>query len=63
MHPDKARQRHDSHKGPTYVSLVQSMGMYFEEMPLLFECAFTKLCESAKTGAGVPHEHYGPFHR
>mmetsp|Transcript_31016 Transcript_31016/g.89636 ORF Transcript_31016/g.89636 Transcript_31016/m.89636 type:complete len:362 (-) Transcript_31016:101-1186(-) len=40
---------------------LNGMGLYFEELPLLCQCAFSQVCEAAASGAGVPPERYAPF--
>ena len=37
------------------------MGLYFEELPLLAQCAFHEVTVAAKTGDGVDPSHYAPF--
>ena len=40
---------------------LDAMGLYFEEMPLLSQCAFSEVCEAAKAGGGVAAERYTAF--
>eukprot|EP00961_Rhodomonas_salina_P070826 951303-Rhodomonas_salina.1 len=40
---------------------LSGMGLYFEELPLLSQCAFDEVCAAAKTGDGVASSNYGPF--
>eukprot|EP00873_Tetraselmis_striata_P022558 jgi/Tetstr1/442822/TSEL_030905.t1 len=40
---------------------LSQMGLYFEELPLLSQCAFQEVCEAATTGGGVPSSRYAPF--
>mmetsp|Transcript_41819 Transcript_41819/g.116640 ORF Transcript_41819/g.116640 Transcript_41819/m.116640 type:complete len:360 (-) Transcript_41819:90-1169(-) len=42
-------------------SVLNSMGLYFEEIPLLSQCAFAQVCDAAKAGGGVASSNYGPF--
>jgi 2-polyprenyl-3-methyl-5-hydroxy-6-metoxy-1,4-benzoquinol methylase len=40
---------------------LDGMGLYFEELPLLAQCAFDQVCTAAQTGAGVAPSCYGSF--
>ncbi|KAG1664689.1 hypothetical protein FOA52_006664 [Chlamydomonas sp. UWO 241] len=40
---------------------LRGMAMYFEELPLLAQCAFDQVCSAARSGGGVPSAHYGAF--
>eukprot|EP00798_Chlamydomonas_sp_ICE-L_P024571 gene24571-10182_t len=40
---------------------LAGMGLYFEELPLLSQCAFDQVCKAAATGEGVPSHHYSAF--
>ena len=40
---------------------LSGMGLYFEELPLLSQCAFDQVCAAAKTGDGVPSANYAAF--
>uniref|UniRef100_A0A0G4GTT2 Methyltransferase domain-containing protein n=1 Tax=Chromera velia CCMP2878 TaxID=1169474 RepID=A0A0G4GTT2_9ALVE len=40
---------------------IRNFGPYFEEMPLLCECAFSSVAAAAKTGDGIAYEKYGRF--
>jgi hypothetical protein len=40
---------------------LNGMGLYFEELPLLCQCAFQEVTEAARTGDGVASSNYGPF--
>ena len=40
---------------------LDSMGLYFEELPLLSQCAFDQVCRSAATGEGVEPSNYAAF--
>jgi len=43
---------------------LSSMGLYFEELPLLSQCAFAQVCDAAAAGgrgAGVAPAHYAAF--
>ncbi|CAE7440695.1 trmB [Symbiodinium natans] len=42
-------------------SALDSMGLYFEELPLLTRCAFEEVVEATQRGGGVPPSCYGPF--
>ena len=42
---------------------LKDFSVYFEEMPILHACAFSDVCSAARTGDGVDHEKYKPFHR
>ena len=40
---------------------LDGMGLYFEELPLLSQCAFAEVCIAAKTGSGVDPSCYQTF--
>jgi SAM-dependent methyltransferase len=40
---------------------LDGMGLYFEELPLLNQCAFAEVCDAAATGGSVPPERYSAF--
>jgi SAM-dependent methyltransferase len=48
----------------TWRVALSSMGLYFEELPLLSQCAFAQVCDAAAAGgrgAGVAPAHYAAF--
>lgn len=42
-------------------AVLDGMGLYFEEMPLLAQCAFDQVVAAARDGGGVACSNYGPF--
>ena len=40
---------------------LDSMGLYFEELPLLAQCAFDPVCDAVRTGRGVAPSNYAAF--
>ena len=40
---------------------LSGMGIYFEELPLLSQCAFEQVSTAAKSGEGISPPHYGRF--
>ena len=40
---------------------LDGMGLYFEEIPLLSQCAFSEVCDAARSGGGVPPASYSAF--
>ena len=46
---------------PERKAALDAMGLYFEELPLLSQCAFAEVCDAAKTGEGVPPSRYTAF--
>jgi 2-polyprenyl-3-methyl-5-hydroxy-6-metoxy-1,4-benzoquinol methylase len=40
---------------------LDGMGLYFEELPLLSQCAFSEVCDAAATGGGVAPDRYKAF--
>ena len=46
---------------PERKTALEGMGLYFEEIPLLSQCAFAEVCAAAKAGGGVASSCYSPF--
>ncbi len=40
---------------------LDGMGLYFEELPLLSQCAFSEVCHAAVSGSGVAPDRYKEF--
>ena len=40
---------------------LDGMGLYFEELPLLSQCAFSEVCDATASGSGVASDRYNAF--
>ena len=48
---------------PQRKAALDAMALYFEELPLLSQCAFAEVCDATKTGDGVAPSRYTAFGR